>query len=232
MGAWQATAPSVCAPLVGKLRAVSFKMLAVDPTLTPARIRSILKDTARSFPTSGAQTDGAVACHAPTSTQQVECYCTTSTCGAGMLDAGAALASVVASALPTVQISASNLAPTAGASITLDGSGASAPAGRSLVRYHWAITSGGASAQLLGVTDAADARSVSLATSTAGAVVVSLSVTDSSGASQTSSVTVNVAAAPPVTPAGGGNSGGGALGAGWLLGLAAAVLALRRTGRT
>ena len=207
-------------------------MLAVDPTLTPARIRSILKDTARSFPTSGAQTDGAVACHAPTSTQQGECYCTTSTCGAGMLDAGAALASVVASALPTVQISASNLAPTAGASITLDGSGASAPAGRSLVRYRWVISSGGASARLLGVTDAADARSVSLATSTAGAVVVSLSVTDSSGASQTASVTVNVAAAPPVTPAGGGNSGGGALGAGWLLGLAAAVLALRRTGRT
>ena len=207
-------------------------MLAADPSLTPARIKALLKDSARAFPTTGAQTVGAVACHAPTSTQQVECYCNASTCGAGMLDAGAALASVVAGVLPTVQISASDLAPTAGASITLDGSGASAPAGRSLVRYHWVITSGGASAQLLGVTDAADARSVNLATSAAGAVVISLSVTDSSGASQTASVTVNVAAAPPVTPAAGGNSGGGALGAGWLLGLAAAVLALRRTGRT
>ena len=214
-------------------------MLAADPTLTPARIKTILMDTARAFPVNGAQTDGAVPCHAPTTTQQVECYCTSAvaptastpgipgTCGAGMLDAGAAVASVVASALPTVSISASNLAPTAGTTITLDGSGASAPAGRSLVRYRWAITTGGAGAQLTGVTDGASARSVSLVTSVAGAVVVSLTVTDSLGANQTASVTVNVA---PVEPAGaGGNAGGGGLGAGWLLGVALAVLALRRT---
>ena len=146
-----------------------------------------------------------------------------------MLDAGAAVASVAANATPTVVISASSLAPTAGASVTLDGSGASAPPGRSLVRFRWAITTGAGLAQLSGVTDAADARTVMLVTSAAGAVVVSLTVTDSTGASQSNSVTINVAAPTPTpSPA---SSGGGALGGGWLLGLGAAVLALRRTRR-
>ena len=210
-------------------------MLSADPTLTPARIRSILMTSARAFPVTGAQTVGAVPCVAPTTTLQVECYCTAptastaGTCGAGMLDAGAALASVVASALPIAVISASSLAPTVGASVTLDGSGASAPPGRSLVRYRWAITGGAGLAQLSGITDAADARAVMLITSAVGAVVVSLTVTDSTGASQSSSVTINVAApAPTPSPA---SSGGGALGGGWLLGLGAAVLALRRARR-
>ena len=147
-----------------------------------------------------------------------------------MLDAGAAVASVVASALPTALINASSLAPTTGASVTLDGSSASAPPGRSLVRYRWAITSGAGMAQLAGVTDGADARTVILVTSAAGAVVVGLTVTDNTGASHSSSLTINVAAPAP-TPAP-TSSGGGALGGGWLWGLAAAVLALRRPRRS
>ena len=212
-------------------------MLSVDPTLTPAHVKALLMATARPFPVTGAQTVGALPCVAPTTTLQVECYCTAptattaGTCGSGMLDAGAALASVAASALPIVVISASNLAPTVGASVTLDGSGASAPPGRSLVRYRWAIASGAGLAQLSGVTDAVDARTVTLVTSAAGAVVVSLTVSDSTGASQSSSVTINVAAAPPAPTPSPASSGGGALGGGWLLGLGAAVLALRRVRR-
>lgn len=75
-------------------------MLAQQPSLTVAEVRSLLTSTVRSFVTSGGGTTGEaapVACQAPTSTEQLECYCTTSTCGAGMLDASAA----VAAATPT-----------------------------------------------------------------------------------------------------------------------------------
>jgi serine protease len=65
-------------------------MLSVDSTLTPARIRSILRSTARAFPTSGGEA-GLATCQAPSSLEQDYCYCTTSTCGAGMLNAAAAV---------------------------------------------------------------------------------------------------------------------------------------------
>ena len=205
-------------------------MLSLDPKLTPAQVRSILKATTRRFPTTGAQTVDAPDCQAPSSTQQVECYCTTTTCGAGLLDAGAALASVAASALPTAVISVSNSNPTAGASVTLDGSGSSTVAGRSVASYRWTLTSGSSLASLTGATDG---RTAVLATQAAGEVQVSLTVTDSAGASHTSRQTVTIAAPVVVQPpAAGSNTGGGALGAGWLLGLGAAVLALQFSPRS
>ena len=209
-------------------------MLSLDPTLTPAQVKSLLQASSRPFPTTGAQTDGAVACHAPTSTQQVECYCTAetastpSTCGAGMLDAGAALAAVSANLAPTSVFSASNLSPTVGASVTLDGSAAAPPNGRTLVRYRWVLTVGAGLASLSGPTDAADARSITLLTTGVGTVVVSLTVTDSAGVSRSSSQTLTVVAPPVVVPPAPAASGGGALGGQWLLGLGAAVWALRR----
>mgnify|MGYP002148606436 CR=1 FL=1 len=66
-------------------------MLSVNPALTPARIRQALTASARPFPTTGALTAGTAACRAPDAVEQVECYCNTSTCGAGMLDAAAAV---------------------------------------------------------------------------------------------------------------------------------------------
>src|SRR5262249_31854041 len=81
---------SFSAPLVAGTVAL---MLSQRPTLTPAQVTSLLKTTARAFPTSGSS-GSVLQCHAPTSTAQDECYCTTTTCGAGMLDAAAAVASV------------------------------------------------------------------------------------------------------------------------------------------
>jgi serine protease len=63
-------------------------MLAVNPSLTPAQITTLLKSTARPFPTGVA---GA---------------CTTSTCGAGLVDAAAAVAA--AKKLAPVQIAFQN----------------------------------------------------------------------------------------------------------------------------
>ena len=79
-------------------------MLSVQPTLTPYQVRALLQSTARPFPTTGGDiSDGPVAqCTAPridifgNPIPQFECYCTTDTCGAGMLNAGAAVAAASA----------------------------------------------------------------------------------------------------------------------------------------
>ena len=216
---------SFAAPLVAGTAAL---MLSVDATLTPAQIKAALQATSRAFPGTGAQTVGAVACVAPSSTTQVECYCSTSTCGAGMLDAGAAVAQVYATTLlPTAVVSASSSAPTAGMAVTLDGRGSSASNGRSITAYQWAISSG---ADLASFTGATTGSTATLATSGAGTVVVGLTVTDSAGAARSAQFTVTVAEVPVVvvTPPSGGGGGGGAMGAGWLLGLASAVVLLGR----
>ena len=82
---------SFSAPLVAGTAAL---MLSARPSLTPAEVRSMMRSSARPFPTSGGSA-GSPQCHAPNGTDQVECYCTTSTCGAGMLDAGAAVQAAV-----------------------------------------------------------------------------------------------------------------------------------------
>ncbi len=85
---------SFSAPLVSGAAAL---LLSVRPELTPDQVRQALVSTARAFPTSGggsAGDTGPKACMAPNGTEQLECYCTTSTCGAGMMDVQAALRSV------------------------------------------------------------------------------------------------------------------------------------------
>lgn len=79
-------------------------MLSVNPNLTPQQIKATLQASARPFPTTGADTSqGPVGqCTVPqfsssgTPIDQAECYCTTNTCGAGMLDAAAAVRTVAA----------------------------------------------------------------------------------------------------------------------------------------
>ncbi len=66
-------------------------MLSANPSLTPAQVRTALQATARPFPSTGAEPD-VVTCRAPDATEQIECYCTIGTCGAGLLDAAAAVA--------------------------------------------------------------------------------------------------------------------------------------------
>ena len=202
-------------------------MLSVDPRLTPAQIRDTLLATARPFPATGAQEGTAVACRAPGEFDQIECYCTASTCGAGLLDAGAAVARVqLATLIPVARISASTTAPVVGSSGTLNGAGSTASAGRSITSYRWSLSSGIGLASFTGATDG---NSATLATVGVGQVEVQLLVTDSFGASHSSSQTLSVAAVPVVvTPPTASGGGGGAMGAEWLLGLALAVLALLR----
>ncbi len=87
---------SFAAPLVAATTAM---MLSAQPTMAPSQVRALLQATARPFPTTGGTiTSGSPApqCAAPQpidapQVDQLECYCTTSTCGAGVLDAGAAV---------------------------------------------------------------------------------------------------------------------------------------------
>ena len=87
---------SFSAPLVAGTVAL---MLSVQPALTPFQVRLVLEATARPFPiTSSDNTGGTVIqCTAPqfnsigNPVDQLECLCTIDTCGAGMLDAGAAV---------------------------------------------------------------------------------------------------------------------------------------------
>ena len=204
-------------------------MLSVDPTLQPAAILQHLKLSARPFPPSSSDPSVDV-CTAPgTPFQDSGCHCTTSTCGAGMLDAGAAVARIQSAlAVPTAAIGASTLSPTVGDSVALSGAASVASTGRTITGYQWAITSGASLASLVGATDGVGAT---LATSAAGAVVVQLTVTDNSGASRSTTAALTVAAAPVVvtptpTPTTSGGGGGGALDGSWLLGLALAVAAL------
>ena len=71
-------------------------MFAVQPSLTPSQARVVLESTARPFPTTSSD-PAVVQCTAPqydpegNPIDQLECLCTIDTCGAGMLDAGAAV---------------------------------------------------------------------------------------------------------------------------------------------
>jgi hypothetical protein len=88
---------SFSAPLVAGTVAL---MLSAQPALTPSQVRVALQSTARPFPTTGGDNgDGTPVpqCTAPQydslgkPVDQLQCYCTIDTCGAGMLDAGAAV---------------------------------------------------------------------------------------------------------------------------------------------
>ncbi|HKU86780.1 MAG TPA: S8 family peptidase [Casimicrobiaceae bacterium] len=98
---------SFAAPLVSGTIAL---MLSVQPSLTPSDVRLVLQSTARPFPTTGAAEPVTGQCTVPRydvqgdPIDQLECYCTTTTCGAGMLDAGTAvLAAKAGLAYPGIQ---------------------------------------------------------------------------------------------------------------------------------
>ena len=184
-------------------------MLSLNPSLSPAAIRTALQATARAFPVSGAASD-VLQCGAPSAVEQLECYCTTSTCGAGMLDAAAALEAVIPA--PTARITVDTSALAASKSIFVSAATSTAAGNRTIRAYQWTLLSGQPWASFSGSTTAASATVV-LSVDTAP-VEIALRVTDSSGASGTTTQTL---VAAPVAPAGGG--GGGSVSAAWLAGL-------------
>ena len=213
---------SFSAPIVSGVVAL---MLSERPSLTAPEVIALLRRTVRPFVSSGG-TAGTLQCVAPTSTEQLECYCTTSTCGAGMLDAGAAVAAAQAANVgESITITATPAGVTAGQTITLSAAGSTVGAGRTIASYAWVLVNGGG--VVTGFASATNAVSTTLASTAAGTVVVSVQLTDDIGVIHTGSSSIVVAAAPPVTTSG---SGGGAFSLAWLMGLLLAAVALKRPG--
>ena len=238
-GSDAAVGTSFAAPLVSGTAAL---MLAANPALTPAQVLSLLKSSARGFPSSGAGV-GVSSCVAGISADQDECYCTTGTCGAGMLDAGAAVRAA-AGTLPIARIGETSTRIDLGSATLLDGSGSSVAAGRTLAGYGWALGDG-TLARFNGTTGGSTASVSALGS---GLVAVTLTIGDSAGASASSSAVLRTGPAPSATCGTDSSDGagtpaattpasedsGGALGEGWLAGLAlitALLAAVRRRAR-
>ena len=190
---------SFSAPLVAGTAAL---MLSANPALTPAEVRSFMRSSARPFPTTGGAA-GTVQCVAPAAigtpqTDQGECYCTTTTCGAGMLDAGAAVTAVVASAGLQARIGVAPAAPQANQQVTLSAASSTAQTGRSIISYQWTLTTGGGIVNsLAGATNTATVLATPTAAGTFG---VSLTVVDSAGSQSTSTSSITVSPVGGVTP--------------------------------
>ena len=202
-------------------------MFSSQPALTPTQVRSALQATARPFPTTGGDNgpddpSPVLQCNAPNASVQLQCYCNTTYCGAGMLDAGAAVAAVSG---PVARIDVSPAAPVPGTAVQLSGNGSSVGSGRSIVAWNWALVDGGGIASAF--SSATNAATASITPTAAGSLVVSLTVTDDLGARASTSQTINVAAVtPPVVitpPASTGGGGGGAVTLPWMLLLALAT---------
>ena len=217
-------------------------MFSAQSNLTPAQVRSALQATARPFPTTGGDNGSdatpVTQCLAPNAdVPQLQCYCNTSFCGAGMLNAGAAV-DAVAGLLARISLGTS--APTAGSPVLLGSASSSASAGRSVVGWNWVLVDGGGTGAAF--SSATNAATATLTPTAAGSFTVRLTVTDNLGLMSSIDLSVAVAAgAGALAPSGpaqtGGGGGGGAMSAPWLLLLGCAVLALmqarpgRRRGR-
>lgn len=226
---------SFSAPLVSGAAAL---MLSARPNLTAAQLRSLMMSSSRPFPSSGlvdSNNQPVQACQAPGNFDQGECYCTQATCGAGMLDANAAVrAALGVTDLLQPAVAVSTASPQAGATVTLTGGGSLIPAGRSIVARRWSLVQGGGAVSSF--DGAVNGETVSMTPSVAGRAVVQLALTDDRGLVTAVDFAFDIAAAA-VGSGSGGNSGGGGGGGGgslswaWLLGLCVATLALLATRR-
>lgn len=193
---------SFSSPLVAGTAAL---MLSVNTGLTPSQIRAGLMRTARAFPTTGADA-GVPVCGPASDTDQLECYCTSSTCGAGMLNAGAA--ALAASNIKAWATPSATQVPV-GLTITISSADSWALSPNTIASRSWDIQSG---RDLASVTPSGE--TTTLTAIAAGTVVVRLSVSDGVNSAFTdTTITVGT----PAPPSGGG---GGALPLIWVLALA------------
>lgn len=219
---------SFSSPLVA---AVAALMASQRPGIRPDQLTAAMQATARPFPTTGADNGPddptpVPSCTNPSATgPSGQCYCTTGLCGAGMLDAGAAVAATTG-ALARIQVQPA--APSVGNAVSLSGAGSLGIVGSSVTAYAWRLVSSDAGV-VTGFSSATNAATATLAPAAAGRFTVELAITDSSGNVSTTQSTVTVAAATAPgggSSGGGGGGGGGSVSAAWLAGLGLAVAAL------
>jgi serine protease len=211
---------SFAAPIVSGVAAM---MVQANLNLNAAQIIERIQAAASPFPVPAVPATGGI-CHvaaltqdangAYTDIQSSDCQCTTATCGAGMLNAVAALGQALR---PQASVITSESRASVGDSITLDGSASSAASGHTIVAWAW---SSDPSVPIENPTSA-KARLVFPALRP---LTVTLVVTDDLGRSATASKGIDSVGISA------GSSGRGDFPA-WALGLLAAVLVASRIGR-
>lgn len=178
---------SMSAPQVAGVAAL---MLAAKPQLTPSQVREKLRATARAFPAGSS--------------------CTTASCGAGLLDAVAAVQSAGNATPPVAEAGEDQLVePRTTVALSAVGSSASTPA--AIAQYSWTQLSGTpvvlANAQSANPTFTAPGQSEALS--------FRLTVTDDGGLTGTDTVQVQLSATTfsaseaNAAASGGGGGGGG-----------------------
>jgi len=212
---------SFSAPMVSGTIAL---MLSSNPSLTATQVRSLIASTATPFPITGG-TSGIATCQSPGTTAQDECYCTTDTCGAGMLNAQAAV-QAAAAGHAVAHLGTTPPLVAAGSSISLDGSGSTPANGATVNAYLWELIDGNGLATITSANNASSVTLNTLAGST-GNFTIKLTVTDSANntgfATQTftlgssASVVTAYSAAVPSSSGDSGGGSGGALDLGWAL---------------
>ncbi|MBL8319759.1 MAG: S8 family peptidase, partial [Burkholderiaceae bacterium] len=195
-------------------------MLSINSALTPAQIRRGLMGTARAFPTTGA-TSGTASCQPPSSTEQDECYCTTTTCGAGMMNTSGA---VTAAAGLKAWATPASVQMASGSTTVISSAESWALPPNQIQTRTWSADPGGVPVTL---TPSADGSTVTVTGTTDGTAVIRLTISD--GAGPTAAATTTITISSSVSKGDGG--GGGATSLTWLLGLLLAAAGLRRCDR-
>ena len=130
-------------------------------------------------------------CHVPVSSSDVqlaECICTTQTCGAGMLDAAAA----VGAAQRPIAFIVAPASVAAGQMISLDGRTSAAACNRTLASFAWTVQTSSGPPPTISNPDQSVAT---VQAPTSGDFVLRFTVTDSQGAQDFADVTVTPASA-------------------------------------
>ena len=169
-------------------------MLAVNSKLNSCQLISRIKASALPFPQSSATTTAVCPNADPTSG---ECICTNDgrTCGAGMANAGGA----VAAALRPIAAVSVPASVTAGQIVQLKAGGSAAATNHTLATFGWAHTGG----ESLTIQNA-NTQTASVAVPACGLSTVTLTVTDNAGLQDTAQVVVSPTAITTTAPAAAG----------------------------
>lgn len=206
---------SFSAPLAAGVAAL---MLSLNPSLTPAQLIARMRESSRPHLT----VSGLLACSGSVA---ADCNCTSTTCGAGLLDAAGALQRALG---PAIAISGSTQG-LVGQRLSLDASGSSAAPGAGVASFAWRQLSGAT----LSLSDTSRPGLQVQLPGAPGEFVLQLTVTDTLGRSASERVTLTATGESVGVVVAGGGSGGGGGGAdgAWVAAvLALLVLAARRRG--
>jgi serine protease len=183
---------SFSAPLVA---ATAGLMLSVNGNLSTDQLIGRLQAGSQPFPLSSSA--GTENCHVPadgTDLQTNECNCTTTTCGAGMLNANGA---VLQALRPIAAISLpASFAP--GSTVMLDGSGSAAACNATLSGFLWTVLQPSTNPPT--ILNAHSARASIVAPTGSGSYTLMLTVTDNQGRSDSAPVVINLNSANTAAP--------------------------------